>query len=359
MPKQSHAAGRRDCFASLAMTLMMRQKPRRTQSIMPATICRRRSLALALGGVAFAALPAAAQSWPTRPIRAIVPFGAGSTPDLIMRLIADDLKDTLGQSVLVENKPGASGNLGTDAVAKAEPDGYTIGISIGGPLALNPLLFDKMSYDPQKDLAFVTMLTSQPSALAVNTGLGVDSVAALVALLKQNPGKYNFGSIGVGSLSHLAMEAVALKSGTRIVHVPYPSSPAAVTALIRNDVQMACLPAISVTPQAAAGKIKILAITTAQRSALLPGIPTLKEVGVDVEADAWNGLIAPARIPEPVLTALRRVVVHALNTPAIRAKLAAQIMEPLPTTSEQFRARIAADIARWKPVIAAVNIKVN
>jgi tripartite-type tricarboxylate transporter receptor subunit TctC len=326
---------------------------------MPATLCRRRTLGLGLALLALTAAPVSAQSWPSRPVKVIVPFGAGSTPDVIMRLIADQLKDTLGQSFIIENKPGASGNLGTDVVAKAEPDGYTIGISIGGPLAINPLLFGKMPYDPERDLALVTMLTSQPSALAVNTELGVDSVAALVALLKQNPGKYNFGSIGAGSLSHLAMEAVALKSGTRIVHVPYPSSPAAMTALIRNDVQMVCLPAISVTPQVSTGKVKVLAITTAQRSAMLPGIPTLKESGVDVEVDAWNGLIAPAHTPEPVLTALRKAVVDTLRSRVIREKLAAQIMEPLPTTSEQFRARIADDIARWKPVIEAANIKVN
>jgi tripartite-type tricarboxylate transporter receptor subunit TctC len=326
---------------------------------MPATLCRRRTLGLGLGLLALTAAPVSAQTWPSRPVKVIVPFGAGSTPDVIMRLIADQLKDTLGQSFIIENKPGASGNLGTDVVAKAEPDGYTIGISIGGPLAINPLLFGKMPYDPERDLALVTMLTSQPSALAVNTELGVDSVAALVALLKQNPGKYNFGSIGAGSLSHLAMEAVALKSGTRIVHVPYPSSPAAMTALIRNDVQMVCLPAISVTPQVSTGKVKVLAITTARRSAMLPGIPTLKESGVDVEVDAWNGLIAPAHTPEPVLTALHKAVVDTLRSRVIREKLAAQIMEPLPTTSEQFRARIADDIARWKPVIEAANIKVN
>jgi tripartite-type tricarboxylate transporter receptor subunit TctC len=216
-----------------------------------------------------------------------------------------------------------------------------------------------MPYDPQRDLAFITMLTSQPSALAVNNELGVDSVAALVDLLKKNPGKYNFGSIGAGSLSHLAMEAVALKSGTRIVHVPYPSSPAAMTALMRNDVQMACLPAISVTPHVAAGKVKILAITTAQRSALLPGIPTLTEAGIDVEADAWNGLIAPAKTPARIVAAVHAAVVEALNSAEIREKFAAQIMEPRPTTPEEFRARIDADIARWKPVIAAANIKIN
>jgi tripartite-type tricarboxylate transporter receptor subunit TctC len=311
--------------------------------------------------VLLAALPAHAQTppWPAHPVKLIVPFGAGSTPDVIMRLIAEQLKQKFNQSFVVENKPGASGNLGTDTVAKAAPDGYTLGISIGGPLAINPLLFDKMPYDPQRDLAFITMLTSQPSALAVNSELGVDSVAALVDLLKKNPGKYNFGSIGAGSLSHLAMEAVALKSGTRIVHVPYPGSPAAMTALMRNDVQMACLPAISVTPHVASGKVKILAITTAQRSALMPGVPTLKEAGIDVEADAWNGLIAPAKTPAAIIAAVHAAVVEALNSPEIREKFAAQIMEPRPTTPEEFRARIDADIARWKPVIEAANIKIN
>src|SRR3974390_1156281 len=254
----------------------------------PATTCNRipgmtRRPMLALLGLMLAALPAAAQApapaWPTHQVKVIVPFGAGSTPDVIMRLIADHLKDRLGQTFVVENKPGASGNIGTDAIAKAEPDGYTIGISIGGPLAINPLLFGKLPYDPQKDLALITLLTSQPSALAVNPGLAVATAAALIALMKQNPGKYNYGSIGAGSLSQLAMEAIALASGTKIVHVPYPSSPAAMTALIRNDVQMACLPAIAVTPHAEAGKVKILAITSAKTSALLPGIPTLRQAG--------------------------------------------------------------------------------
>ena len=318
-----------------------------------------RRFALALLGLILTTLPASAQTWPTRQVRLVVPFGAGSTPDVIMRLIADHLKQKFNQPFVVENKPGASGNLGTEAVAKAEPDGYTLGLSIGGPLAINPLLFAKMPYDPQKDLAFITMVATQPSALAVNSELGVDSVTGLTDLLKKNPGKYNFGSIGAGSLSQLAMEAVALKSGTRIVHVAYPSSPAAVTALLRNDVQIVCLPAISVTPHVASGKLKILAITTAQRSALLPGIPTLKEAGIDVEADAWSGLIAPAKIPGPIIDAVRAAVTEALNSPDIREKFAAQIMEPIPTTPDEFRARIDADIARWKPVIEAANIKVN
>jgi len=305
------------------------------------------------------ALPAAAQTWPEKPVRLIVPFGPGSTPDVVMRLLADQLQQKLGQNFIVENKPGASGNIGTDAVAKAEPDGYTVGLSIGGPLGINPLLFGKLPYDPQKDIALVTLLTTQPSALAVNTSLGVNTVAELIDLLKKNPGKYNYGSIGNGSLSHLAMEAIALKSGTQMVHVPYGGSPQAMTALIRNDVQMGCLPAISVTPHLASGQVKILAITPAVRSALLPGIPTLKEAGVDVEADAWNGLIAPAKTPEAIIARLRGAVTEALNSPAVREKLAAQIMEPIPTSAEQFRAKIDADVARWTPVIKAANIKVN
>ena len=170
-----------------------------------------------------ATLPAGAQDWPTKSVKIISPFGAGSTPDLVARMIADYLQQKLGQTFIVEDKPGASGNTGTDAVAKAEPDGYTIGISIGGPLAINPLLFSKLPYDPAKDIALITMLATQPSALAVNTDLGVNSVAELIDLLKFNPGKFNFGSIGNGSLSHLAMEAIALKSGTQMVHIPYAS----------------------------------------------------------------------------------------------------------------------------------------
>ncbi len=179
---------------------------------------------------------AVGQEWPTRPVKLYVPFGPGSTPDMVARVIADRLAQKLGQPFVVEDKPGASGNLGTDAVAKAEPDGYTLGISIAGPLAINALLFGKLPYDPAKDFAYVTMVATQPSALAVNARLGVNTVAELVDLLKRNPGKYNFGSIGNGSVSHLAMEAIALKSGTQIVHVPYTSSPQAMTALLRGDV---------------------------------------------------------------------------------------------------------------------------
>ena len=312
------------------------------------------ALALMLGTVG-----GLAQTWPAKPVRIIVPFGAGSTPDLVGRLIADQLQQQTRQTFIVENKPGASGNTGTDAVAKAAPDGTTIGISIGGPLAINTLLFAHLPYDPSKDLSLITMLVTQPSALAVNASLGVDSVAALIDLIRKNPGKYNYGSIGTGSLSQLAMEAIALKSGTRLVHVPFPSSPQAVEALIRNDVQMVCLPAVSITPQLAGGKIKLLAISTAKRSELLPGVPTLKEAGVDVEADAWSGLIGPAGLPAATIERINHLVAGAITAPAIRTKLSAQLMEPIPDTPAEFRARIDSDIARWKPIIDAAKIKIN
>jgi tripartite-type tricarboxylate transporter receptor subunit TctC len=316
-------------------------------------------LTLPLVSLWLALSPAAAQDWPAKTVRIIVPFGPGSTPDMVARLIADHMQQKLAQSFVIENRPGASANTGTDVVAKAEPDGYTIGVSLGGPLAINTLLFAKMPYDPAKDLALITTLTTQPSALVVNASLGVSSVGELIELLKKNPGKFNYGSIGNGSLSHLAMEALALKSGTTMVHVPYPGSPQAMTAVLRNDVQMACLPAISVTPQLTTGQVKILAISLGQRSALMPGIPTLKEAGIDVEADAWNGLIAPAKTPELIITKIHDVVVEALSEPAIRDKLATQLMEPIPTTPAQFRTRIDADLARWAPVIKALDLKIN
>jgi tripartite-type tricarboxylate transporter receptor subunit TctC len=303
---------------------------------------------------------AQAQTWPPASVRIMVPFGPGSTPDTVARLIADQLKTKYPNSTfVVENKPGASGNLGTDAVAKGTPDGSVIGISIGGPLAINTLLFSKLPYDPSKDIAAVTQLVTQPSALAVNPELKVNSVAELVALIKANPGKYNFSSIGNGSLSHLAMEALAIKAGAKLVHIPYASSPQAITAVIRNDAQMACLPAISVTPQAKTGAVKILAVSTAKRSAYLPDVPTLKESGIDVEADAWMGLIAPGATPKPLIAAINKDVVEIIKSAPLRDKLAAQLMEPVGSTPDEFRSQIDGEIARWKPVIEAASIKIN
>ena len=293
-------------------------------------------------------------------MRIVVPFGAGSTPDIVARLVADGLQQKYpASSFVVENKPGASGNLGTDAVAKAAPDGSTIGVSIGGPLAINTLLFAKLPYDPHKDIVPIAQLVTQPSVLAVNASLGVNSVAELVSLLKKNPGKYNFASIGNGSLSHLAMEAIAIKADTQLVHVPYSSSPLAVTAVIRNDAQMACLPAIAVTPQAKTGAVKILAVSTARRSPYLPDVPTLKEAGIDVEADAWNGLIAPGGTPKSLAEKISKEVSEIIKEPTVREKLATQLMEPVGSSPDELRARMDGEIGRWAPVIKAANVKIN
>ena len=306
-----------------------------------------------------AALPASAQDWPPKTVRIMVPFGPGSTPDIVARLIAEGLsKKHPDSAFVVENKPGASGNLGTDAVAKAAADGATIGISIGGPLAINTLLFSKLPYDPQKDIAAVTQLITQPSALAVNPALKVNSVGELLALIKANPGKYNFSSIGNGSLSHLAMEAIAIKAGVKLVHLPYAGSPPAITAIMRGDAQMGCLPAIAVTPHAQTGAVKILAVSTAKRSPYLKDVPTLKESGIDVEADAWMGLIAPGGTPAAVVDKINKDVVEIIKQPAVRDKLATQLMEPVGSTPAEFRARIDGEIARWAPVIKAADVRV-
>jgi tripartite-type tricarboxylate transporter receptor subunit TctC len=302
-------------------------------------------------------VPAASQDWPTRAVRIVVPFGAGSTPDIIMRLIGDRLQVKSKQSFVVENRPGASGNTGTDAVAKAAPDGSTVGISILGPLGLNTLLLSKMPYDPFKDLALVSRLTDMPSVLAVNADVPAKTTEELVALLKRKPGNFNFGSIGNGSLSHLALAAMAIASNTQMVHIAYASSPQAVTALIRGDVHMVCLPAISVVSQVKTGKIRMLAVTTAKRSPSLPDVPTLREGGIDVEANAWNGLIAPGRTPPALVEAIARVVNDALRDPGVRAKLAAQYMDAVGTTPAEFAAFRDAEMKRWAPVVKAAGIR--
>ncbi|CAN7625514.1 tripartite tricarboxylate transporter substrate binding protein [Bosea sp. LjRoot9] len=306
------------------------------------------------------ASPATSQDWPSRQVTVIVPFAPGSTPDIAARMVAERLQAKLGQPFVIENKPGASGNLGTASVARAEPDGHTIGVSIVGPLALNPLLFAKMTYDPKTELAPVTVLASQPSVLVVSKDLGVKSTQELIARLKRDASKLNFGSIGNGSLSHLAVEAIALKSNARPVHVPYNGSPAAVTALIRGDVQMAVLPASSVVPQAETGQIVLLAVTAARRSALLPDLPTLAEAGIaGVEVDSWIGLVAPARTSPAILAKLEREARQVLAEPAIREKLKVQYMEPVGNASQDFRALLDTELERWGPVIRANNIKLG
>jgi len=303
----------------------------------------------------------AAQEWPTRAVKIVVPFAPGSTPDMVGRVLAEDLQARhSGISFIVENKPGASGNTGTDYVAKSAPDGTTIGISLGGPLAINTLLFSKLPYDPAKDIAPITMLTALPSVLVVPASLNISTVAEFVALLKTDAGKISYGSIGVGSLSQLCMEAIGLKAGGgKMVHIPYGGSPQAVTAVIRGDVQAACLPAIAVTPQLASGTVKILAVTTTRRSPFLPEIPTLKENRIDVESDAWNALIAPAGTPPAIIAKINAEVGETLRKPEVREKLRTQLIEPVPSTPNELRVRMEAEKKLWADVIKAADIRIN
>jgi tripartite-type tricarboxylate transporter receptor subunit TctC len=317
----------------------------------------------ALAALLLLAVPNAASAqavWPPKFVRIIVPFGPGASPDIVGRVLADSLAARHpGTNFVVENKPGASGNIGTDAIAKAAPDGSTIGISLGGPLAINTLLFAKLPYNPDTDIAPITLLTQLPSALAVPTSLGVNSVAELLAKAKADGKGLAYGSIGVGTLSQICMEAIAQKAGVSMVHIPYPSSPAATTALIRSDVQVACLPAIGVTPQLSTGAVKILAVTTAQRSPFLPDVPTLKESGIDVQSDAWNALVGPGGLPKDVVAAINAEVRKTLTEPAVIEKLKAQLITPSPTTPDELKKRMSDEKALWADVIKAAKIRIE
>jgi tripartite-type tricarboxylate transporter receptor subunit TctC len=304
--------------------------------------------------------PAPAPAWPPKTVHVIVPFAAGSTPDAVARIFADAIgRKYPDATFIIEDRPGASGNIGTDAIAKAAPDGATIGVSIGGPLAINTLLYAHLPYDPKKDIAPITQLVTQPSALVVNPNLNVDNLHDLIMLLKVNPGKYTYGSIGNGSLSHLAMEAIAEKAGGKMVHVPYPGSPQAMLAVLRGDVNMGMLPAASVVPQVKAGKLRMLAVSTANRSLYLPDVPTLKESGLDVEADAWVGLIGPGGLPKETVARINKDTVELLKSAPVRDKLAAQLMEPVGSAPDELRAKMNAEIARWAPVIKAAKVTAN
>lgn len=298
------------------------------------------------------ALPAAAQDYPSRPIRLIVPFAAGSTPDVFARIVGEKAGTGLKQPIVIENRAGAGGNVGTDAMAKAAPDGYTIGASITGPLVNNTVLYKKLPYNPFTDLAPITFGVHQPNVIAVTPALGVNRMPELFALLKQNPGKYNYASIGAGSLSHLSMELIKSLTGTYVVHIPYTSSPAAVTSLIAGDTQIASLAPLAVMPHVPTGRLKVLAISTPQRSPLLPNVPTFKETGVlDVVASAWIGLVAPAKTPPAIIERLNREFVAAMKDPATAEKLRAQYMEPQPGTPAEFAAYMQEELKRWTPVI--------
>jgi tripartite-type tricarboxylate transporter receptor subunit TctC len=315
--------------------------------------------ALAIVGVATQSIQAQTTDWPTRPIKMIVPFGPGSTPDILARLVADKMSQNMKQSVIVENRAGAGGNIGTQAAAKAAPDGYTIGVSITGPLVNNTVLYSKLGYDPFKEFAPITLAAIQPNVLAVSSTLGVNTAQELFALLKKNPGKYNYASVGNGTVAHLSMELIKNKSGTFIVHIPYPSSPAAVTSMLTGDTQIASLAPSAIMPQVAAGKLKALAVSTGQR---YPGLdlPTFKEVGIpDVEATAWIGIVVPVAVPAAIQQKIHKEVVTALKDKAVVDKLRAQFMEPIGNSPKEFADFMQTELKRWTPIIQRNKITLD
>jgi len=295
--------------------------------------------------------------YPNKPIRLLVPFGPGSTPDVFARLVSEPASKTLGQSIVIENRAGAGGNIATNLVAKAPADGYTIGVSITGPLVNNTLIYSNLPYDPFKDLQPITFGVHQGNVLAVSSSLGVSTLKELMDLLRRNPGKYNYASVGVGTLSQLSVEALKALTNSFVVQVPYASSPAAVMSVLQGDTHIVSLAPLAVMPQVQAGKMKVLAVSTARRLPQLPDVPTFRESGVALDGSAWIGIVGPAGMPAPVLAKLNQAYVSAMRDPAIVARLRAQYMEPEPGTPEQFAAYMRAERAKWGPVIKRAGIK--
>jgi tripartite-type tricarboxylate transporter receptor subunit TctC len=321
---------------------------------------QRRALMTAAASLAIAPGFSPAQSaWPSRPVRIIVPTGPGSSLDLIIRATSERIAARLGQPVLVDNKPGAGGLLGTDAIAKAT-DGHTFGISFNGPLAFAPYLYQKMPYRLPDDLAPVIMTTSQPNVLAVNAALPVQSVADLVRWLRSNVGKASYASIGNGSSSHLSMELFKLATRTFALHIPYNGSPPSALSVASGETQMIMTVAPALLPHVQAGRVRLLAVTSRSRYKALAELPTLAESGLaelkDFEAIAWNAIVGPANTPAAVTDRLNREFNDALKDPAIAARLASQGMTPT-GGSPQDLARLMADEARrWGPVIKRTGV---
>jgi tripartite-type tricarboxylate transporter receptor subunit TctC len=305
-------------------------------------------------------LPAHAQSWPDRPIRFLVAAPAGSSLDVLARLIGDKLKDKLGQSVIVDDRPTAGGTTATDMVAKSTPDGYTMVISFNGPLAFGPHLYSHLPYDPLKDLAPVIITSSQPNVLAVNADLPVYSIKELIAYAKANPGKLNYASVGNGSSSHLTMELLKTVTGIDVVHVPFNGSPPAVTATIQGETQMMFAVMQPFQSQIQAGKLRAIAVTSAKRFPLYPDLPTFAEAGYpNFEALAWNGILVAAGTPRPIVQRLNVDINAILKDPAVKKTLNAQGFDLVGGTPEQFAVLIRDESLKWAPVIQKTGAKID
>jgi tripartite-type tricarboxylate transporter receptor subunit TctC len=304
------------------------------------------------------ALPAMAQDWaPTKNVRIIVPV-LGGTNDLVARLVAPRLQEAIGQSVIVENKPGAGGNAGADLVAKSPPDGLTLLVGFNGPIAVNVSLFDNLPYDPLKDLSPITLAVTTPQFLTVNPNVPVNTVGELIALAKKSPGKLTYASIEIGSASHLTMEMMKAAAGVDILHVPFRGSAPAIAAILGGTVDAGFFVPGNVLANARAGKLKLLAATGTKRFENMPNVPTMIESGFkDFEASAWIGFLAPGGTPRPIIERYNREIVRILKTPEVRDKLLAVDFEMVASTPEYFGEWIRKEIPRWAQVIKQTGAK--
>ncbi len=318
--------------------------------------------ALLLAPAVLAALPglARAQAFPAKPLRIIVPFAAGGSADVIARILAQGMSVQLGQPVQVENRGGAGGIIGIDAVAKAAPDGYTLGLGNATGMSAAQFMTDKMPFDSDRDLAHLTMVVRVPEVLVASAKLGFANAAALVAYAKANPGKLNYGSAGASSIIRLACELFKVEAGIDMLHVPYNGIGPAVIDLIAGQVQVTIADVPAVLQQIRAGALKPLAITSSKRVPMLPEVPTMAEVGYPkVLSDNWYGLIAPAATPPEVQRRLHAAAVAALQASDIAQQLIAQGALPAPGSSEEFRTAHRDEKAKWAPIVKANNIRLE
>jgi tripartite-type tricarboxylate transporter receptor subunit TctC len=317
-----------------------------------------RTLMLGLS-VLLAPLAAKAQDFPNRQIRLIVPFPAGGPNDIIARLVGQRMSELFKQTIIIDNRSGQAGVLGTDVVAKAAPDGYTIGIVSASSIVINPTM-EKIAYDPKKDLAPVTLVTTVPEMLVVAGNVPTNNMAELVALAKAQPGKLNFASAGVGGLPHLAGELFKLTAKIDIVHVPYRGAAPAINDLLGQQVQMVFLDLPVILPQIQAGRLKPIALGARQRAPTAPDVPTTAEVGMpDLLIENWYGMFAPSGTPQNIVAEINRVANAAMNDPQVKQKLADQGLTVAGDTPEQFRAFIDTETTKWAKVMNEAGVKIE
>jgi tripartite-type tricarboxylate transporter receptor subunit TctC len=317
-----------------------------------------RSIAVALS-LALAAASAAAQAWPNKPLRWVVPSTPGDGSDLMGRLLADKLGRELGQTVVIDNKPGAGGVLGSETVAKSAADGYTMIVGNAGSHGINAAIYTKLNYDVVKDFVPVALICTAPNVMVASPGSKVATVAEFVSHARANAGKVNYASGGIGSSSHLSGELFKSLAGVEMTHIPYKGASPAVNAVLADEVSVMIGNLPPWSPHIKAGKVRALAVTTARRHASLPDVPALAETLPGFETVAWFGLLAPAGTPRAVIDRINAGVNQALGEADVRERLAALGCDPAGTTPEAFAARINGDVARWKKLAAEKGIRAD